>query len=82
MAKRGLTLPPGEDLRWRQPSPPASGGLTRTQLLYGVWPRRERRRIDARAHLRAAAETFGALGAADRSGAADPAACCASALAT
>jgi DNA-binding CsgD family transcriptional regulator len=35
----------------------------RTQLLYGEWLRRERRRTDARTHLRAAAETFGALGA-------------------
>jgi DNA-binding CsgD family transcriptional regulator len=35
----------------------------RTQLLYGEHLRRTRRRIDARPHLRAAAETFEALGA-------------------
>ena len=35
----------------------------RTQLLYGELLRRERRRVDARPHLRAAAETFERLGA-------------------
>ena len=35
----------------------------RTELLYGEWLRRERRRIDARPHLRAALESFEHLGA-------------------
>jgi DNA-binding CsgD family transcriptional regulator len=44
----------------------------RTQLLYGEWLRRERRRVDARTQLTAAFETFQRLGAgpwADRAGA-------------
>jgi DNA-binding CsgD family transcriptional regulator len=43
----------------------------RTELLYGEWLRRERRRTDARGHLRAALDLFQRLGAAPWAGRAE-----------
>jgi DNA-binding CsgD family transcriptional regulator len=43
----------------------------RTELLYGEWLRRERRRTDARGHLRAALDLFRQLGAAPWAGRAE-----------
>ena len=43
---------------------PRRPDCARTELAYGEWLRRNRRRVDARVHLRAALTTFEELGAA------------------
>jgi len=66
---RALVDPtPSADLAYREAVAQleASAGtleLARARLLYGEWLRRSRRRIDARAQLRAAAEAFTTMGA-------------------
>jgi DNA-binding CsgD family transcriptional regulator len=69
-ARVGALLSTGEvaDSLYRQSIAHLSGTrarleLARTHLLYGEWLRRERRRPDARAHLRTAHEAFTSMGA-------------------
>src|SRR5258707_14137325 len=61
----------GEAIRAAPALPPLQ--RARTGLLYGEWLRRQRRRTDARVHLRAAGETFRRLGAAPWAGRAEAA---------
>jgi DNA-binding CsgD family transcriptional regulator len=51
----------GEAIEYASALPPLE--RARTELLYGEWLRRERRRTEARAHLHAALELFQILGA-------------------